>query len=496
MSLWRSVFYWTVFNCSPLEFNFCGFQVGLLEAGEKYYECLSEDCKKLSKTHTQFKNKSRVIYMRHLKEVHHVPVLDLLRDETELGSLFNFKEFCEKQKDAMLSHLIEEWKAPPVLIKTVNTRLEPELVQLEDEEVEEIQFESLDIQPVANKEDVQDSPEAEARGKSSNQEEESQGCLQPQSDDINQIEGGNEFTCQVCDRTFPRGLEVSLHMFQEHLKGLTSVWEPLVRPASPAAFPHSWTCALCSDTFPTRSTAQLHIYSESRHKRMLKRSMEERGENWQHTLEFVRFKISVENIPEDEEDSNFNSYTAKEEAQYIGEELVTSSTTETTDVTAELTAEDNRITGEPELLDVQPSAKNNVSSEPLSVGGTDLEPELDYEPDDEEISDGHSSSTRQTSSTQDVEPKDGGGKISTAAKIEKAIEGVRDNLVETDQGAFETKGVDLVEEAPRRTFPCSHSRAGCNEVFSERTSLHSHARQCRYRPQTSFLCPIQDCGKR
>ena len=82
------------------------------------------------------------------------------------------------------------------------------------------------------------------------------------------------------------------------------------------------------------------------------------------------------------------------------------------------------------------------------------------------------------------------------SEIEKAIEGVRDNLVETDQGAFETKGVDLVEEAPRRTFPCSHSRAGCNEVFSERTSLHSHARQCRYRPQTSFLCPIQDCGKR
>ena len=131
-----------------MEFNFCGFQVGLLEAGEKYYECLSEDCKKLSKSHTQFKNKSRVIYMRHLKEVHHVPVLDLLRDETEMGSLFNFKEFCEKQKDAMLSHLIEEWKAPPVLIKTVNTRLEPELVQLEDEEVEEIQFERLDIQPV------------------------------------------------------------------------------------------------------------------------------------------------------------------------------------------------------------------------------------------------------------------------------------------------------------------------------------------------------------
>merc|ERR1719204_1158233 len=141
------------------------------------------------------------------------------------------------------------------------------------------------------------------------------------------------------------------------------------------------------------------------------------------------------------------------------------------DVTAELTAEDNRITGEPELLDVQPSAKNNVSSEPLSVGGTDLEPELDYEPDDEEISDGHSSSTRQTSSTQDVELKDGGGKISTAAEIDKLNKGERDNLVETDQGAFETKGVDLVEDAPRRTFPCSHSRAGCNEVFSERTSL-------------------------
>merc|ERR1712004_143658 len=168
--------------------------------------------------------------------------------------------------------------------------------------------------------------------------------------------------------------------------------------------------------------------------------------------------------------------------------------TETTDVTAEPTEEDNMITGKPELLDVQPSAKCNVSSRPISVCETDLEPELDYEPGDEEISDVHSSSTRQTSSTQDVEPEDGGGKISTEAKTEKALEGVRDNLVETDQGAFETKGVDLVEEAPR-TFPCSHSRAGCIEVFPERTSLHTHARQCRYRPQTSFLCSIQGCGK-
>ena len=87
-------------------------------------------------------------YLRHLKEVHDVMVLELLLESTELdlelGHLFNFKEFCVKLGD--LDHLIEKWEAP-VVIKP-RRQLEPEMVQLEDsvDEVgndeEEIQIES------------------------------------------------------------------------------------------------------------------------------------------------------------------------------------------------------------------------------------------------------------------------------------------------------------------------------------------------------------------
>ena len=73
-------------------------------------------------------------YLRHLKEVHDVMVLDLVLQETELdlelGDLFNFKEFCVKQRDAMLDHLIEKWEAPVVVMP--HRLMEPELVQLED----------------------------------------------------------------------------------------------------------------------------------------------------------------------------------------------------------------------------------------------------------------------------------------------------------------------------------------------------------------------------
>jgi len=484
-------------------------EVSLLEAGEKNYECTYKDCKKLSKSHAQFKNKSRVKYLRHLKEVHDVMVLELLLESTELdlelGHLFNFKEFCVKLGD--LDHLIEKWEAP-VVIKP-RRQLEPEMVQLEDsvDEVgndeEEIQIESgsqADEVEAPNyaEEDNQES-EAEVKKQVFSQEEKSDITCDVNVVDSNisgrrntgevDREEETKFTCQICDQTFLDGLAVSLHMFQEHLKGLTSVWDPLVKPASPAAFPHSWTCVLCSDTFPTRTTAQLHIYTESQHKRRLKHSMEDRRENWQHTLEFVRFKIPVDKILEDDEDDD----------HVVGEQTVTSSTVEVKAVTTGSV----ETVEEPEPEEIHRYAAKDASAVPAGEEAfkLDSEPdhlELDYEPEEEDNNNGDVvvNQPPRHSLVQSSEVKGCDESMSNSVEGgagDQVKEDGRENREKIDRAAFEG---EEEEEGMSEDISCSHARGGCAKTFASRIEVHIHARKCQFRPSSSFRCSTHGCGKR
>ena len=403
-------------------------------------------------------------YLRHLKEVHNEMVVDLLEQENvELADLFNFKEFCVKQKDAMLNHLIEseKWEAP-VVVKS-HQPLKPELVQLEDS-VDEVGEEEQEIQ---NESKDQDCSEGD------NQESE----VKVMEHVLIQNRGREEmeFTCQVCDQTFQKGLSVSLHMFQEHLRDLTSVWEPLVKPASPAAFPHSWTCVLCSETFSSRAFAQLHIYTESQHKRMLKQSMEARGENWEHTLEFVRFKIPADEISEEEE---------KDDDHVAGDETVTSSTLENREVT-------NWSEGAMGIVEcAQPAGMQRIPGDAAPAGQIGATPsmaddqELDYEPEDEDNNNMNDVLNIGPPSVQhDAEVKDNNDIATKSEAGDQMNEGLKEGAVKIDRGAaFEVS--------------CTHARGGCEEVFNSIIEVHQHARKCRYRPSNSFPCSTQGCGKR
>ena len=224
------------------------------------------------------------------------------------SGLLSFTEVTARQEDDILDHLIEpqSWPSPPLLRPPSATfpspspppPTSPELVVLDDESehsgevadecvhVEEQVWEVEEMEQVEQVEQVEAAPE-------------------------------EEFVCQVCDHRFPSGSAVSLHTFEQHLRGLASVWRPLLARAPPSAFPHKWVCLLCQDTFPSRVAAQLHIYSVSQHKRQLKRSMEERGENWQHTLEFVRFPVARELLEDRESEGE-----GREEGEEEGEEQV------------------------------------------------------------------------------------------------------------------------------------------------------------------------------
>jgi len=482
-------------------------EVGLLEAGEKNYECAYKDCKKLSKSHTQFKNKSRVKYLRHLKQVHDVMVMELLLEETgldqELGDLFNFKEFCVKQSDAMLDGLLEKWVAP-VVVKP-HRQLEPELVQLEDsvdevgnEEVEgEIRIKSGDqAVEASNQEYEAEVMEQDFSGEGESNMTSDVKVVSSKRRNTREVEGEeeSEFTCQICDQTFLQGLAVSLHMFQEHLKGLTSVWEPLVKPASPAAFPHSWTCVLCSDTFPTRTTAQLHIYTESEHKRMLKHSMEDRRENWQHTLEFVRFKIPVANILEEDDDEPVGD-----------EEMVTSSTVEGKEGTTGFMA--HSVGGASEAVeeagempthakDAVPAGEMGVipakGEEAFQLEADPDHLELDYEPEDEDNNNGDANVNHSPRQSEVQSNEDGDENVSNSteggAGDQEKTSGT-ENRGKIDKAAFEGE-----EGVMAQCISCSHSRGGCAETFASMIELHDHARKCQFRPSKSFQCPTPGCG--
>jgi hypothetical protein len=44
--------------------------------------------------------------------------------------------------------------------------------------------------------------------------------------------------------------------------------------------------------------------------------------------------------------------------------------------------------------------------------------------------------------------------------------------------------------------PCTHSRGGCAEVFPGKKELHTHAKKCKHKPNSSYACHIDGCNKR
>ena len=218
---------------------------------------------------------------------------------------------------------------------------------------------------------------------------------------------------------------------------------------------------------------------------MLKQSMENRRENWQHTLEFVRFKIPVDNILEEEDD------------EHVGdeEEMVTSSTVEGKEATTGFMAtEAVEEAGEMPRHAVQAGEMGGIPARVKEAFQLDSEPdhlELDYEPEDEDNNnvDANVNQSPRKSAVQSNE--DGNENMSNSAEGgagDQMNAGGRENREEIDQAAFEDE-----EEVMGQCISCSHARRGCAETFSSMIELHDHARKCQFRPSKSFQCSTPGC---
>jgi len=105
-----------------------------------------------------------------------------------------------------------------------------------------------------------------------------------------------EFVCQVCDKIFPSGAKVSAHVFMIHLQRMSdNVWKELY---SDSEGTKSNICLICEEKHEKTTHAKLHQYSK--HKRELKKKMEEKDQDWRNLLDYIQYKVTVDMI--DEED--------------------------------------------------------------------------------------------------------------------------------------------------------------------------------------------------
>eukprot|EP00092_Neocalanus_flemingeri_P000635 GFUD01000677.1.p1 GENE.GFUD01000677.1~~GFUD01000677.1.p1 ORF type:complete len:1703 (-),score=454.85 GFUD01000677.1:96-5204(-) len=292
--------------------------VPMLEAGEKYYEC--QHCTK--------KTKVRQFHIQHLKKLHKIITLDLIKSE-ELWKqgIIGYVDFCIERDDSMDFMLQPRaWESKPEESETsshgkFHSRSDKSPVRSPD---------SKNYVPVPN--NPIDSPELELISDNSFNSED---CVETDIPDKNMIKAfspktnikddddssddeiieeyvsitkrkppkvkgrsrsNSELACKVCDMLFPSGAKVSAHVFMFHLQRMSdAVWHELYTQDSTSK---TKVCSLCGDQQDRGRLAKLHQYSE--HKRDLKKKMEEKGQDWRNLLDYIQYKVSEEMINEEE----------------------------------------------------------------------------------------------------------------------------------------------------------------------------------------------------
>ena len=283
-------------------------EVPLLEAGEKYYEC--NLCSHFKR------NKSKMVFMKHLKKGHKKIYRGLLdSDEAWNEGVLCETDFCSPGQETQQS-IKTSAPADLSVLHDCNPLSSGPSSPLSSPGTSN-PFASGPGSPLGSpptappppvlRENPLFSPEEEG-------EEDQSPKSSSEDDNVSIIEdyafinpkkrrGTPDLgsSCKVCDMEFSHPREVSRHVFLTHLehhKEITNeVWRCLYATKGET---QTYVCSVCNCEKENEQFAKLHIYNK--HKRNLKKMMDKKKIDWKNLLDFIGYNISERSLQEDESD--------------------------------------------------------------------------------------------------------------------------------------------------------------------------------------------------
>ena len=413
--------------------------IPLLEAGEKHFEC------SLCSKKTQLKKYHR----NHLKSAHNIVTKDLIEsDESWREGIVTVEDLCvEADEDWEVSK--DGWKPVTKHTSAATASSKPEPLQME-------------VFVLKKPENV------EVHEKISNME----NNKITETKDNNSSEIIEEYvhiaqkkritrSCNVCDKQFRTGTEVSSHLFHHHVHSMTDeVWSELFSESAANIF----QCLVCHKRIPFSASikAKLHIYNL--HKKELKRKMDEKNVDWKNLLDFIRYDVVDNEEVIIEIDLEAEDESKVENPYY---EVITSPDTE----------DSNELPEEINTDVVEGMNKKGIMEYPENICQIEVMIKEKIVPQDatksEQVED-------KCPESQHIEEE-----IKPVPDKESIFELTTENLKKFEVEQGQSHGRNLGQAGD---MPCSHSRRGCQSRFSCKNDMTKHARACPLRPTTKFPC--------
>jgi len=441
--------------------------IPLLEAGEKHFEC------SLCSKKTQLKKYHR----NHLKSTHNIVTKDLIEsDESWREGIVTFEDLCvETDEDWEVSR--DGWK--PVTQRHISaaatsSKREPPPVDIVLKKPENAK--------------VHEKPSNMENNKTSENEDNNSSEIIEEYVHIARRKKTPK-SCNVCDKQFRTGTEVSSHLFHHHVHTMTDeVWNELFRESAANMF----QCLVCDKRIPFSASIKVkqHIYNV--HKKELKRKMDEKNVDWKNLLDFIRYDV-VDNeeviIEIDLEADN----ESKVESPYY--EIITSPDTE-----------DLNELPEKENTDVVEGMNESGNMEyPENISQVEVMLNEKIVPQDatesKQVEDKCPESQPIEEEIKPVPVKENISELTTENLKKFEVMSRNSQCMNREQEpADESKGRDREQgQSHGRNLgqaadvPCYHSRRGCHSRFSCKNEMTEHARACPLRPTTKFPC--SHCSK-
>ena len=473
--------------------------IPLLEAGEKYYEC-KLNCNK------SYRTKDKILLAKHLYEAHENISVQLIEKENCWGGkLLNYKNFC------FINNIIkDQFDREPQLPTSFFDTLTQVMNKPKSHQAAQI---PPDLRSQNN--NVKSSFNMSSPEEPMNQEEDADDdeiiveCVFPSKKAKNVVrEKPDDFMCKVCDLDYQKdGLAVSKHVFFSHLQhtSMPDVWNSLYSHQEHSQF----VCDKCHTprTFQQELRAKIHVYNH--HKRELKKAMDDNKVEWRNLLDFIRFDIP-ENEPleeEEEEEVEILTDSPPSQASQVSQEVTVTDADEVQETPAPSLQLPCPYLGCSQNFSLKTELLQHYLSlhrgSPWTLEVLEILSDEKYDPADTASLPSGTSRVRRCqicpASLEESLYSDHCSLHQDPRELTQCPHCLRFFLSQSEVESHQCPQYQERERIQRLAshvqggLPCNH---GCGEKFSDKGSLHSHAKTCSRRPANSFLCSVKGCRRK